>query len=66
VGPADLSVPVHPGQTVELEYRAPLWAFSAGSLGAPPQQYNGLGLTIGIMVGSLVVICLCCSLSFLA
>jgi hypothetical protein len=65
VGPADLTVPVHPGQTVELEYRAPLWAFSAGSLGTPPQQYNGMGLTIGIMVAALVVICLCCGLSLL-
>lgn len=66
VGPADLAVPVHPGQTVELEYRAPLWAFSAGSLGPPPQQYKGMGLTIGILVGLLVVICLCCSLSVLS
>jgi hypothetical protein len=66
VGPADLAVPVHPGQTVELEYRAPLWAFSSGSLGAPPQKYNGLGLTIGITVGAMVIICLCCILNIVA
>jgi hypothetical protein len=66
VGPAELTVPVHPGQTVELEYRAPWWAFSGGSLGPPPQQSKGLGLVIGIYVAALVVLCLCCSLSLVA
>jgi hypothetical protein len=66
VGPADLAVPVQPGQTVELEYRAPLWAFSGGSLGTPPQQYKGLGLTIGITVGAVAIICLCCILNIVA
>jgi hypothetical protein len=66
VGPADLAVPVQPGQTVELEYRAPLWAFSSGSLGTPPQQYKGLGLTIGVTVAAVVIICLCCILNIAA
>lgn len=66
VGPAELAVPVQPGQTAELEYRAPLWAFSAGSLGPPPQKYNGMGITIGIMVAAIVVICLCCVLNIAA
>jgi hypothetical protein len=67
VGPADLTVPVQPGQPpVELEYRAPVWAFSKGSLGPPPQKYNGAGLMIGIMVGVLVVLCLCCGLNIAA
>jgi hypothetical protein len=66
VGPADLAVPVHPGQTVELEYRAPVWAFSRGSLGPPPQPYNGMGLTIGISVGAVAIICLCCILNIVA
>ena len=63
VGPADLAVPVHPGHTVELEYRAPLWTFSRGSLGAPPQKYNGAGIMIGITVAAVVIICLCCILA---
>lgn len=67
VGPAELAVPVHPGQPpVELEYRAPLWAFSKGSLGPPPQKYNGMGIMIGLLVGLLVVLCLCCGLNVIA
>jgi hypothetical protein len=66
VGPADLAVPVQPGQAVELEYRAPVWAFSKGSLGPPPQRYNGLGLMIGVSVGVLVLLCLCCGLNLAA
>jgi hypothetical protein len=65
VGPADVTVPVAPGQTVELEYRAPAWAFSAGSLGPPPQKYNGmwvLWVSLGIL--ALVIICCCGSLLF--
>jgi hypothetical protein len=27
---------------VELEYRTPLWTFSRGSLGPPPQRYRGM------------------------
>ncbi|MPZ26281.1 MAG: hypothetical protein GEV12_07455 [Micromonosporaceae bacterium] len=67
VGPADLAVPVQPGQPpVELEYRAPLWGYSKGSLGPPPQKYNGMGITIGLLVGVLVVLCLCCGLNVMA
>lgn len=61
IGSADLAVPVHPGQTVELEYRSPVWVFSGGSLGPPPQQYKGLIPTIVITVALLLVICICCS-----
>jgi hypothetical protein len=50
VGPADLMVNVAPGQTVELEYRSPLIAFARGSLGAPPQKYNGMWLLIVMSV----------------
>jgi hypothetical protein len=63
VGSADLPVPVQPGQTVELEYRTPVWVFSGGSLGPPPQQYKGLVPTIVITVAVIVLFCLCCSLS---
>lgn len=66
IGPADATVPVQPGQPpVELEYRAPVFAFARGSLGAPPQQYNGMGAMIGLTVGVFVVLCLCCGVSAL-
>lgn len=63
IGPADLTVPVQPGQTAELEYRAPLWSFSAGSLGPPPQEYKGLVPTIVVSAAALLVICFCCALT---
>jgi hypothetical protein len=49
LGPAETAVDVRPGQVAELEYKAPLWAFSAGSLGVGPQKYNGVGITIAIV-----------------
>jgi hypothetical protein len=65
VGPADTVVPVGPGQTVEVEYRAPAWAFSAGSLGPPPQKYNGMWvLWVSLGLIALIIIC-CCGLSII-
>jgi hypothetical protein len=55
VGPADYTVAVNPGQIVELEYRVPLWTFSLGSLGPPPQRYNGVGLTVAIMAAAVLL-----------
>lgn len=59
VGPADLTVPLSPGQVVELEYRTPFWYFSRGALGPPPQKYNGVGIAIGLFVGFFAVFMLC-------
>lgn len=60
VGPADLPVSVMPGQTLELEYRAPAWAFLQGSLGAPPQQYNGMWIQWLVLgISALVIVCCC-------
>ncbi|MEP9393150.1 hypothetical protein ABLE92_13805 [Gordonia sp. VNQ95] len=56
IGPADLPVMVHPGQPVELEYRAPVWVFSGGSLGPAPQKYNGMGATIAIFAVSMFLL----------
>ncbi|MFZ0906640.1 MAG: sensor domain-containing protein [Mycobacterium sp.] len=42
IGPADTVVEVDPGRLVELEYRAPVWQWSPGSLGAAPQSHNGV------------------------
>jgi hypothetical protein len=56
MGPADATVDVRPGQLTELEYKAPMWAFSAGSLGVGPQKYNGVGITIAIVAIPFVVV----------
>jgi hypothetical protein len=54
---------VAPGQTVELEYRTPMWAFSAGSLGTPPQKYNGMWVMwVSLAVIILAILCCCGSL----
>ncbi|BAV42004.1 hypothetical protein [Mycobacterium ulcerans] len=49
IGPADTLVDVYPGHLAELEYTAPVWGYSAGSLGTPPQSYNGVGITIAVL-----------------
>ncbi|MGH8793902.1 MAG: hypothetical protein ACRDXX_14815 [Stackebrandtia sp.] len=59
-GKADLVVQVGPGQHTALEYRSPVFLFSPGSLGPPPQKYNGwliLGAIYG--VGFLLMLCSC-------
>ncbi|QLL10171.1 hypothetical protein H0P51_12175 [Mycobacterium vicinigordonae] len=58
IGPADAVVDVHPGHVVELEYKAPAWSYSAGSLGTPPQSFNGVGLTVAVMVVPFAVLLL--------
>lgn len=52
-GLAETVVDLRPGETVDLEYRYPLWEFAPGSLGPPPQQYNGRGRFYGGIVGVL-------------
>ena len=60
VGPADLTVDVAPGQTLELEYRSPVVVFMSGAMGPPPQKYNGMWAIIVIyIVLALVIICGC-------
>jgi|KBSSwiStaDraftv2_1062776.scaffolds.fasta_scaffold384114_1 hypothetical protein len=60
VGKADLPINVGGGRPIELEYKAPLWAFSPGSLGSPPQKYNGVLATVLIMVIPLAILLICC------
>lgn len=55
LGKADTVVPVSPGHIVEVEYRAPLWALSAGSLGPVPQRYNGVAATVGVCAAVIVL-----------
>ena len=59
VGPASVVLDVPPGQMVELEYRPPVWAFSAGSLGTPPQKYNGMWL-YWVLLGIIALAVICC------
>jgi hypothetical protein len=54
LGPADTVVEVYPGRLAELEYKAPVWGYSPGSLGSPPQSYNGVGITIAVLAVILV------------
>lgn len=49
-GRADYTAVVGPGQVVELEYKAPLFTFSRGSLGPPPQRYNAVGLITFLVI----------------
>ncbi len=56
LGPAGATVDVRPGQAAEIEYKAPMWAFSAGSLGVGPQKYNGVGITLAIVAIPFVVL----------
>jgi hypothetical protein len=48
VGRAELTVPVPPGQPVQLEYRAPLVAFMRGALGVGPQKWPGMAVTLAV------------------
>ncbi|MGI5291871.1 hypothetical protein ACQEVF_52365 [Nonomuraea polychroma] len=34
---------------LELEYRAPLWAYARGALGPAPQPWNGKGYIIAML-----------------
>ena len=44
---------------IELEYKAPLFTFSRGSLGPPPQRYNGVGVMIAIAAFVVLMFVLC-------
>ncbi len=65
LGQADATADVRPGQLAELEYKAPLWSFSAGSLGVGPQKYNGVGITIAIVLIPFILLFLAILLSIL-
>lgn len=58
MGPADHDCTVAPGQWVDLEYKPPLWSFSKGSLGPPPQKYNGIVPMVALIGGCLLVLLL--------
>ncbi|MEV0900414.1 hypothetical protein [Actinoplanes sp. NPDC049802] len=58
IGKADLIVLAQPGETVDLEYRAPVVVFADGALGSPPQRYRGMGAMVALLALTLVgVIC---------
>ena len=64
MGPADYTVAVNPGQLVELEYKAPVFTFSRGSLGPPPQSYNGRAVAIAILAATVLLMMAFFALSF--
>jgi hypothetical protein len=66
VGPAALNVPVQPGQSVELEYRAPMWAFSPGALGPPPQQWNGMTALLVVLAIPIALLLILTFVGFLS
>jgi hypothetical protein len=53
-------IPVHPGQAIDVEYRAPMWVFSPGSLGPAPQKYNGVGIVVALYAVFFVLMLLSC------
>jgi hypothetical protein len=55
LGPADTVVEVYPGRLTELEYTTPVWTLSRGSLGSPPQSYNGVAPLIAVLAIGLVL-----------
>jgi len=60
IGTAETVVPVHPGQVVEVEYRAPAIAFLDGTIGPPPQKHRGMPAAIALVVVPLVLLfCVC-------
>jgi hypothetical protein len=60
IGSADVGITVQPGQTVEVEYRAPTIAFLNGAIGAPPQKYPGMIATyILLAVSAVILLCVC-------
>ncbi|MGA5298981.1 hypothetical protein ACPCHT_03590 [Nucisporomicrobium flavum] len=60
VGTAETVVAVHPGQVVELEYRAPAIGFVDGAIGPAPQKHRAMPAAIALMVVPLVLLlCVC-------
>lgn len=60
IGTAETVVPVHPGQVVEVDYRAPAIAFLDGAIGPPPQKHRGMPAAIALVVVPLVLLlCVC-------
>ena len=66
LGPAEVDAYVAPGQWSVVEYKPPLWSFSKGSLGPPPQRFNGLVpmlAVIGVSVAFIVLMFVLMTLS---
>lgn len=55
-GRAAMNVTVRPGEVVPVFYNAPWNAYVRGSIGFEPQRANGLGLLIGILSGTFLIV----------
>ncbi|MFG1609156.1 hypothetical protein [Actinoplanes sp. NPDC049265] len=62
VGNADAMVTVQPGQTIEVEYRAPAIGWLDGSMGPAPQQFRGMTAAIVLLIVPLVMLLCFCGL----
>lgn len=56
VGKADVVVDTRSGMPVHLVYAAPYTIYHGGSAGPPPQQRQGKGMLIGILVVLIVLV----------
>ncbi|GII77567.1 hypothetical protein Sru01_25490 [Sphaerisporangium rufum] len=65
IGPADLTIWLQPAMALDVEYRAPLWAYARGALGPAPQPWNGKGCFIPLLVLLVIMLTLLLAL-FLA
>lgn len=54
---AETTVEIGQGETVELEYMAPMWPFLRGALGPPSQPQRGLWPTVGVVVVAFGLVC---------
>jgi hypothetical protein len=67
IGTAETVVAVHPGQVVELEYRAPAIGWLGGAIGPAPQKHRGMPAAIALLVVPLVLLlCVCGGLGITA
>ncbi|HIV57997.1 MAG TPA: hypothetical protein H9902_08575, partial [Candidatus Stackebrandtia faecavium] len=68
-GHAEIQVNAQEGQNLPVEYRSPMFTFGVdGSIGPPPQEYNGMGLYLGVLavpLGVALIVCFLCMIGAL-
>lgn len=65
-GRTAMNVTVRPGEVVPVFYNAPWNAYARGAIGFEPQRANGLGLLLGVLGGSLLILIVILLLAILA
>lgn len=64
-GQAEMVVDVPPGQLVDVFYNGPYHQFTTGSIGLVPQPKKGVGVLIGAIAGSVLLVLLVFVVAFL-